>query len=72
MKEKIVEKLCKVQLVYLKVLESPGGKLMDCLLQLCGQLYKHAVSDQIIQNDIACMESQQSRAVFNPSLSLTL
>lgn len=36
---KVLEKVFQMQLVYIKVMECPAGKLMDCLCQLCGHLY---------------------------------
>lgn len=63
---KILAKVDRLQAVYLRVLECPAGKIMDCLLQLCGQTYaklNHVLTKaevmpwftKVLKNDIACM-----------------
>jgi hypothetical protein len=62
------------------VLLFTSGKVMDCLLQLSGQIYRtlgvNLLSEAlylpfrtIVKNEIKCMEKQTSRSLFNPNLS---
>lgn len=76
----LLTELESMQLIFTRVMESPAGKIMDCLIQLSGQIYSRCnealletdvkqVFESVLGNEIKILQKQQSKAVFNPVLS---